>query len=173
LIIDNNKFISGGKSMKRKVKSIIRFMGITGIIPALLCFAGIAKAQSTPVPFDSYQEAIMLAEDLFYIMQADNDTDSTNVIQCVFSSALSSLAEVEQCFDDRVCTTAATTALIIDIIQCANEDNQDILVQTCKINTLVDMIRNISTCQNEPICVLTNMVATVVGIIDCDTDQGI
>jgi hypothetical protein len=156
--------------MARKIKDIIKFICITGIISAFFCLTGIPKVQSETVSLDKCQSPEIMAEDFSFIMQ-DNATDVYEpdvVNQCVLSSGLTALSQLQLCDDDDPACLAATVAsVVIDIIQCNNSNDQDIIIGTCMLEALIFMTRNISACRDDPVCAVSNIISMLLDTIQC------
>jgi hypothetical protein len=118
------------------------------------------KSESLFLSLDGIERAVVIETE-----------DAIEELQCIFDVIIYNLTEISLCEDDPVCITTGILSMMIDIIDCAGEDDGDIDTVRCVFNSAVNGLTEISLCEDDPVCSTEGIFAMVIDIIECAEDD--
>jgi hypothetical protein len=159
--------------MAGKAKSIFKAMVIINILILFSCFTLASKAQSAGVSCNEDDTALVLAEYLFSISQEQSPLEKIVAnIYCTFDSIIDLINAITACEENIWCNRSAVLAEIIDLVECINQDKENLLFVACNITTIHDAVEAVLTCEDNVPCIVSNVLAMLMDFIDC-VDVGI
>jgi hypothetical protein len=103
----------------------------------------------------------------------DSDAVSSGLDEtttCSLATLISSMDEVSSCGDDSTCKATAVFEMVIDILLCANPDDNNVMYVACLTEAIIDMLEVSATCDGDNGCVMQSMIPLVVKIMNCKSE---
>jgi len=166
-----------------KMKYFFENIGVKAEMVRVRSAAGFSQAiviegpKKVPVMVGIKQNKMGKGESLFLSLDGNERAvaieteDGIEDLRCIFDVIIYNLTEISLCEDDPVCITTGIFSMIIDIIDCAGEDDGDIDTVRCVFNSAVIGLTAISLCEDDPVCSTEGIFSMVIDIMECAEDD--
>jgi hypothetical protein len=143
--------------MHRKEKKII-FMAV--VLLAILVFSGLPPAQSRELSLDNLKQLAGNGEVL-----ADPEA-----AQCILAAAVAQFPALNACGDDVTCKATLAASLLLDVLVCANPDNESLVFFDCILDPIIALSEVSSLCGDDRLCLVQNALPVVLELSGCLND---
>ena len=127
---------------------------------AILVFSGLPPAQSRELsPGNIKQLAGSGAADL-----------DPAAAQCILAAAVAQLPALNACGDDVTCKAALAASLLLDVLVCANPENEDIAFFACIVDPIIALAEVSTLCGDDRVCLVQKTLPVVLELSGCLSD---
>ena len=90
-------------------------------------------------------------------------------VACVVTAGLDWFAVSRDCGEDQRCTTEAAWMLLVDVLECSGQENEQLDYFLCATDAFVDILDANTVCKRDTVCLLQQMLPAVLRLVGCGT----
>jgi uncharacterized protein YejL (UPF0352 family) len=168
-------FMLRGEEIMRGKK--VQFILMAVVISAMLVSLAPLQAQASGITLGNLAKISNLKQsvnnnqsqalDNALTQALDNSALDPAAGQCVLSAVITDLTDLAACGDDGACKASVIVSMVLDVLNCADPNNQNVALLSCVLPPLTELSQINNLCGNDRTCRIQKIITITFDFLNC------